>query len=228
MANILNLEKTYCESYSDQFKQYNSLLKNLENIEFSDIKNNQISKAILYRIKTYYQYQDKINKLLTRGITPAASEIFTETVLFYLSAYLKSTKIPIIVKSEVFISKDLRIKPDISLWTLSNEFVGFIECKTQLGRDRFDWENKFKERAIKVRKTYPKSLSFLVVMTESNWQGFGNNSEVGKRYFCLLPKKIRNARGIKEVDFNQEVPIINPIEDLFKQIKERTNNERDI
>jgi len=219
MKSILDLEKEYSASYHSQFNDYRTLFELIKKVDFSNIQNNDITKAILYRIKGYYQYQNEINQLLNRGIVPAASDIFTETVLFYLSAFLKSSNIPLIAKSEIFIGENLRIKPDISLWSTSGEFVGFIECKTQLGRSRDNWEENFESRVESVRKVYPNALSFLVVMTESNWQGFRNNPNVGRRYFCLLPGEIGINAGIRDLNFENEIPILNPIESLFEQIK---------
>jgi hypothetical protein len=215
MQTIFDLEKEYCNNYLNQFDDYELLYRNLTNLDLSSTDGYQITKAILYRLKNYYQFQDKTKKFLDKKISAAADDFFVETLLFYLKAYLKAANLPIIAKSEVLINMNGKnLRPDISLWSNTNEFRGFIECKTQLGWDRANWKSNFELRTSDVKASYPDALSFYVVMTESNWGGFRGDSNENTRYFCLLPKI-----WPINLNFDQEIEILNPIEYLFKNIK---------
>jgi hypothetical protein len=103
------------------------------------------------------------------------------------------------------------IRPDISVWK-GDEVVAIIECKTQLGWSRNNWEHEFLERDKKLKSDYPNAKSFLLVMTGLNWSGFGNNSKLDDSYFCLLNDIWPSAYS----DKNQ---IFTPIEGLVKQLK---------
>ena len=99
--------------------------------------------------------------------------------------------------------------------------VAIVECKTQLGWNRDNWENNFEERERTLKSEYPPAEAFLVVMTSNNWPGFGStNEKVGKKYFALSSIWPKN---ISEEDV--EGVIINSIEGLFRIILgfDRTN-----
>jgi len=57
-------------------------------------------------------------------------------------------------------------------------------------------------------------MAFLLIMTSKNWSGFSSDDKrVGKKYFTLSSKW---PLSISEENIDET--IVNPIEDLFKQI----------
>lgn len=91
--------------------------------------------------------------------------------------------------------------------------MAIVECKTQLGWNRNNWEDDFEEREEKLQVLFPNARAFLLVMTGRNWSGFGDNAKVGTKYFCLLD-------DIWPVSFEHNGQILTPIEDLFRKLGE--------
>jgi hypothetical protein len=202
-------------------KQYLDIVKNTEEY-FSMVSNqsvevNVLTKCILKRLKSFYEYQYALNSFYNRGYTPPASDFFTETVLYYLKVYFKINNIHYDIKSEVSLKKKRgSIRPDISIWE-GEKVVAIIECKTQLGYNRHGWQDHFHERERKLVELFPNAKAFLLVMTTLNWennQGFSSYDERGTKYFTLT------NQWPASIDFskNDHEYIVDSIEPLFKQI----------
>ena len=208
------MEHEFCDYYSklpfELGLLYNKLLKNHK----FKLNSNEITKAIILRLKTYYETQDKIIKFLGKKSVSPASDFFVETVLFYLKLLLEPKKVKLEAKSEVrFNTKNGYIKPDISVWK-DGKVVAIIECKTNLGFRRNDWESDFYLRTEKLKTVFPKAGSFLLVLSLKNWSGFGKgNDKVGKQYFALSNTSLRK---IKDTPLDKVVE--NRIEELFSKI----------
>ena len=212
--SLLEFEKKYWESLDNQQKQLLSLYEEIKSNASISLKKKDITKAILLRMKAYYDVQDKIKKFLNKRYLSPASDFFVETIVFYLKVIFDIEDIGLEVHSERQIrQKKGTIRPDISVWK-NNKVVAIVECKTQLGWNRDKWEEDFKKRESKLKKEFPNANAFLVVMTSKNWSGFpDDNKKVGEQYFTLSsiwPKNI----SLDKID---DV-IMNPIEDLFKKI----------
>jgi len=212
--SLLEFEKKYWESLDNQQKQLLSLYEEIKSNASISLKKKDITKAILLRMKAYYDVQDKIKKFLNKRYLSPASDFFVETIVFYLKVIFDIEDIGLEVHSERQIrQKKGAIRPDISVWK-NNKVVAIVECKTQLGWNRDKWEEDFKKRESKLKKEFPNAKAFLVVMTSKNWSGFpDDNKKVGEQYFTLSsiwPKNI----SLDKID---DV-IMNPIEDLFKKI----------
>jgi len=212
--SLLEFEKKYWESLDNQQKQLLSLYEEIKSNASISLKKKEITKAILLRMKAYYDVQDKIKKFLNKRYLSPASDFFVETIVFYLKVIFDIEDIGLEVHSERQIrQKKGTIRPDISVWK-NNKVVAIIECKTQLGWNRDKWEDDFKKKESKLKKEFPNAKAFLVVMTSKNWSGFpDDNKKVGEQYFTLSsiwPKNI----SLDKIDN----VIMNPIEDLFKKI----------
>jgi hypothetical protein len=217
LSKIIELEEITCEYYLNIPKLLNEHIEALSEVENS-LETLDISKAILMRLRAYYLYQDNIKLLLDKKLNPAGSDFFVETVLFYLKFILKKNAPHLTALSEkTIIPKRGSIRPDISIWN-ENEVVSIIECKTQLGWSRNSWESDFINREKKLKESFPNAKAYLLVMTSSNWSGFGNNDNVGKKYFTLT-----NIWPSGIID-NYEDSIINPIEPLFESIVNSNND----
>ena len=214
--SLLEFEKKYWESLDNQQKQLVSLYEEIKSNASISLEERDITKAILLRMKAYYDAQNKIKEFLNKRYLSAASDFFVETIAFYLKVIFDIEDIGLEVHSERQIrQKKGTIRPDISVWK-NNKVVAIVECKTQLGWNRDKWEEDFKKRESKLKKEFPNAKAFLVVMTSKNWSGFpADNKKVGEQYFTLSsvwPKNIPLDK-IDDVIMN-----MNPIEDLFKKI----------
>jgi hypothetical protein len=212
--SLLEFEKKYLESLDNQQKQLVILYEKIKSNASVSLEESDITKAILLRMKAYYDTQNKIKEFLNKRYLSAASDFFVETIVFYLKVIFDIEDIGLEVHSERQIrQKKGAIRPDISVWK-NNKVVAIIECKTQLGWNRDKWEEDFEKRESKLKKEFPNAKAFLVVMTSKNWPGFpDNNKKVGEQYFTLSsiwPKNI----SLDKIDS----VIMNPIEDLFKKI----------
>ena len=219
--NILDLEEDFSKKYIKLFNNLNKLLDEIVKYGRVDLKNNNVSKAILIRLKYYYDYQDNIKTLLNKRNAPSTADFFVGTVVFYFKAVFRIYNLPFEVYSErEIIQKKGAIRPDISIW-LGNNIVAIIECKTQLGWSRNDWKIDFIEREKKLKKEYPEALAFLLVVTSLNWGGFGNDNNVGKKYFCL------SNEWPSKIDLNRlDSYLLNPIEPILIHFIEKNNKQK--
>jgi len=212
--SLLEFEKKYWESLDNQRKQLVSLYEEIKSNASISLDERDITKAILLRMKAYYDTQNKIKEFLNKRYLSAASDSFVEAIAFYLKLIFDKKGINFEVHSErQIIPKRGAIRPDISVWK-NDKVVAIIECKTQLGWNRDKWEEDFKKRESKLKDGFPNAKSFLVVMTSENWSGFSdNNKKVGEQYFTLSSTWPTNISEDKI-----DSVIINPIEGLYKKI----------
>jgi hypothetical protein len=211
MKSLSQFDSEYNKSVEvtfDKLLESNNLI--LKDYEF-DLSNIEITEAIIFRLKTYYTTQNKIKIFLDKRYIAAAADYFVESILFFLRIYFKSKGGILEAHSERQIIKEKNsIRPDISIWK-GNEVVAIIECKTQLGWNRNNWENDFIDRDIKLKNDFPNAKSFLLVMTGSNWSGFSGNSNLNKNYFCLLKDRW-------PIEYDNISQIYTPIEGLINQL----------
>lgn len=222
--SIINLEKKYCECMDTQQEMLKKTFQEMKSSSTISLRKRDITKAILFRMKSYYETQDKIKKFLNKRYSPAASDLFVETVVFYLKLFLEMRKLNFEVHSERQIQeKRGSPRPDISIWK-KDKVMAIIECKTRFSRNRHTWEMKFREREEKLKDIVSDAEVFLLVMTKDGWPGFEEKDKrVGKQFFTLSevgPKDI-TENNISEI-------ILNPIEDLFGQILHELKKEKKV
>ena len=212
--SLLKFEKKYWESLDNQRKQLVSLYEKIKSNVSISLEERDITKAILLRMKAYYDTQNKIKEFLNKRYLSAASDFFVEAIAFYLKLIFDKEEIDFEVHSErQIVPRRRAIRPDISVWK-NDKVVAIIECKTQLGWNRDKWEEDFKKRESKLKDEFPNAKAFLVVMTSENWSGFpDDNKKVGEQYFTLY-----SAWPINISDDKIDSVIMNPIEGLFKKI----------
>ena len=210
--SLIDFDTQYCNSIrSIETNLQESADKILKNYTF-DLTKTEISEAILNRLKTYYVSQQNIKKILNKRYQTTGADYFVETVVFFLQLYFKKLGGQFSVHSERQIKKNKNsIRPDISIWK-DDEVIAIIECKTQLGWNRKNWEQDFEAREKKLKTDFPNASAFLLVMTEQNWGGFGNNKNLGRKYFCLL-------KDISIIQYEDNKQLYTKIEELIKKIK---------
>ncbi len=210
--SLKDLDKKYCDSITSTATTLKETADEIIKNYTFDLSKTEISEAILNRLKSYYVSQQDIKKILNKRYQSAGADYFVETVIFFLQLYFQKQGGEFSVHSERQIKKDRKaIRPDISIWK-DDEIVAIIECKTQLGWNRDNWEQDFEARERILKADFPNASAFLLVMTEINWGGFGNNKNIGIKYFCLLKDIwITQYEGIEQ--------LYTKIEGLIEKIK---------
>jgi len=239
---IDKLEEKYINSFKIQTKylkdSYDTYLNETDLEWWKFNKNSKdITISIINRLKAYYNHGDGIKSLLDKNKLAPASDFFVEQILFFVKLYLNKVNPGLVVCSErgYKINNGVKNKtffPDISIWNNHDELVAIIECKTQLGRNRKDWADEFKERRDIFAKKNQNIKWFYCVMTGDNWKGFGfeetfkdtdyNNIEKNVSYYCLLDEETHPR------EYESHIQIDNRIEDLFLELKKlKKCKERD-
>lgn len=212
MKSLTQIDGDYNKSISDTYEKLRDAFSAIDQNYNFDLSKTEITEAILQRLRTYYVTQNNIKTFLDKRYLAAASDFFVESTLFFLKLYFKSEGGTLQAHSERQIKqKRNAIRPDISIWK-DNEVIAIIECKTQLGWNRHNWEQQYLERDLKLKADFPNAKSFLLVMTGLNWSGFGDNSKLNDSYFCLL-------NDIWPTTYLDKSQIFTPIEGLIKQLK---------
>jgi hypothetical protein len=151
-----------------------------------DLQSDDISRAILLRLKSFLEAQDIIKLQLQKVYAAPAADFFVEAVVFYLQVAFAQLAPDLRVSSEEnIVAKQGSLRPDISIWR-QDQVIAAIECKTQLGWNRNGWLPDFEDRELRLTTEFPNAKLFLLVVTGRNWPGFGNNLRVGKQFFVLL------------------------------------------
>ena len=151
-----------------------------------DLSKDELTEAVLLRLRSFLLTQDTIKAELKKVYAAPAADFFVETVAFFLEVALSGLGTGLEVASERnAVKKSGSLRPDISVWR-GDKLLVAIECKTQLGWNRDGWLKDFEDRESRLRDECPDARLFLLVMTASNWPGFGDDSRVGKQFFVLL------------------------------------------
>lgn len=178
-------------------------------------ENLDYSRLVVNRLRAFYCAQDSIKKFLDKRVAQAGADFFVEVILFSLKLFNEVERLNLEIASERTIQRKRKaIRPDISIWR-GDDLLAAVECKTQLGWRRNDWAAHFDDREQKLQEIFPGAKMFLLVMTNCNWSGFGNDPRSGQRLLCLL-KDCWPTQISQSFD-----PLIleHPIERLLEQVK---------
>jgi hypothetical protein len=178
------------------------------------LKGRQLTKAVLLRVGAFYALQEHAKRTLGTGAIGSGSSFFADSVYLYLKAVLASRQSVATVRSEQPVKgRGGIIKPDISVWC-GNTCVAAIECKTQMGWTRGQWEQNFIARQEILSGQEPPAEVFLVSLTNRGGPKALENSELlGSRYF-ILARDWPTNKSETEIE-----PLIwTPIEGLFKRV----------
>jgi hypothetical protein len=179
-----------------------------------DLDATDITNAILLRLKSFQLCQDQIKSELGKVYAAPAADFFVESVCFFLKVVLGKLDPSLAVASEKnIIRRKGSMRPDISVWR-GETVVAAIECKTQLGWNRDGWLHDFEDRETRLAAEFPDAKLFLLVMTGSNWPGFGDDKRVGKQFFVLLNDIWPNTFEASAATAS----IVHPIESLFHEV----------
>lgn len=187
-----------------------------------DLDATDITTAVLLRLKSFWLAQQLTKQELNKVYAAPASDFLVETVSFYLKIVLeKFAPTHTIASEKNIINERGSMRPDISIWK-DNKVVAAIECKTQLGWNRYGWLDDFISRETRLKTQSNDAKLFLLVMTSSNWAGFGMDQRIGTQFFVLL-------NAIWPDKYDPTVPshsqIFNPIEKLFHEVVTHVNGQ---
>ncbi len=149
-----------------------------------DLARDELTEAVLLRLKSFFAAQDAVKASLNKVYAAPAADFFVETVTFFLQVALEQHDLKVASEKNA-VKRTGSLRPDISVWK-NDCLIAAVECKTQLGWNRNDWLEAFEQREKRLQTDCPNAKLFLLVMTGSNWPGFGNDSRVGKQFFLLL------------------------------------------
>lgn len=219
MTTFTKADEAYCSIVEAPGRELTAALNAARSVSSIDMSGTDITHAILLRLKAFFRCQEQIKANLGKIYAAPAADFFVETVCFFLKVVLEKLNPTLSVASEKNVVKRRgSMRPDISIWK-GEELVSAIECKTQLGWNRKGWLDDFEKREKILSDDFQNARIFLLVMTGSNWPGFGKDERVGKQFFVILNK-------IWPIDFeieNVESAITTPIESLFEEILSHAN-----
>ena len=195
--------------------------ENLKALGPLPIEGKEITASILRTLKIYYEVGDEVKVFLNKRQRAVTADFFVETLLFYLKAFIETHKLGVVASSERKIEpRRGSLRPDISVWK-GEDLVAVIECKTNLGWNRKGWKSDFLKREAEIHSDFPDAKCFLIVLTATNWPGFGKDPKVGDQYFTL------SKDWPSHIDLEHaEASIENPIEPLLRHIKEVAQRKR--
>lgn len=214
MPTFSEADETYRAVIEGPGRELPAAFRAARSVSSIDINGCDITHAVLLRLKAFFQCQETIKTHLGKAYAAPAADFFVETVCFYLRVLLERCEPSLSVASERnIVRRQGAMRPDISIWK-EDEVIAAIECKTQLGWNRDGWLHDFENREARLSAEFPNSRLFLLVMTGSNWRGFGNDKRVGSQFFVLLDNIWPN-------NFEQTVAsttIVHTIETLFREV----------
>lgn len=178
-----------------------------------DLNSDDLTRAILLRMKSFATAQDLTKIILRKGTAAAASDFFVESVCFFLKVALANLAPSLQVKSETTLEKKRgSLRPDISVWQ-SDSLVAVIECKTSLHWNRGNWLTDFDDRRAAIAVSHGQAKIFLLVLGGAGLPGLERLDPRFGRDFIVLQ------------DFAQEqanapcgYAILHPIERLFEAV----------
>ncbi len=213
MSSFVSADSDYRHAIEATGRDLSAAFVSAQQVPFINLNGDDISRAVLLRLRSFFITQDAIKKGLDKVYAASAADFLVETVLFYVRVTLARLQPSLTVASERNVVRERgSMRPDISIWR-GEQVVAAIECKTQLGWNRNGWLEDFTQRETRLRDHFPDSKLFLLVMTASNWSGFGDDARIGKQFFVMLEK-------IWPRDFEESMAnsIVNRIECLIAEI----------
>jgi hypothetical protein len=221
VADALQLLNQQFDSSYDAWSRIAQTLKvdiaGLQDAEF--VTNRPVSKLILTWMHRLGEFQTKFGKLFGRKKRPPIADDFTAAVAVCLEQFLAAKGMAGKVHCEETTHPQRgAMRPDISVCSLAGLLVAAVECKTNLGWKRNEWQDHIAKRTQQLRAACPGSAFYLCVLTRSNWDysEFESCSECGKTWFCLSAVPVgRISDPVADSD------VLLPIEPMFLDILAR-------
>lgn len=214
MHTFTKADETYRTIIEGPGRELSAAFDAARSVKNIDLNSTDITHAVLLRLKAFFQCQEKVKAKLGKVYAAPAADFFVETVCFFLKVVLERLDPSLSVASEKnIVRRQGSMRPDISIWK-NDKVVVAIECKTQLGWNRDGWLHDFEDRESRLTAEFQNAKMFLLVLTGSNWQGFGDDKRVGSQFFVLLNDIWPNSFDPEE----SATAIVHSIESLFREV----------
>lgn len=214
MRTFTDADQAYREAIEAPGRDLRAAFASAFAVSTVDLNTTDITQAVLLRLKSFMLCQEQIKAELGKIYAAPAADFFVETVCFFLKVVLGKLDSSLTVASEKNILRRRGgMRPDISIWR-GETVVGAIECKTQLGWNRRGWLPEFEKREKQLTADFPHAKLFLLVMTGSNWPGFGDDTRVGQQFFVLLKDTWPNLFEVSAT----ATTVFHPIEAIFREV----------
>ena len=214
MRTFTDADRTYRDAIEAQGRELPAAFAAARLVPQIDLNTTDITHAVLLRLKSFLLCQEKIKAELGKVYAAPAADFFVESVCFFLTVVLGRLDSSLTVASEKnIVRRQGSMRPDISIWR-GETVVAAIECKTQLGWNRDGWLHDFENREKRLAAEFSSAKLFLLVMTASNWPGFGDDRRVGSQFFVLLNDIWPNTFDPS----SSTTSITHPIERLFREL----------
>lgn len=214
MCTFTKADQTYRSAIEAPGRDLAAAFAAARSVPQIDLNATDITHAVLLRLKSFLLCQERIKGELGKVYAAPAADFFVESVCFFLKVVLGKLEPSLTVASEKnIVRKQRSMRPDISIWQ-GETVIAAIECKTQLGWNRGGWLHDFEGREKRLAAEFPDAKLFLLVMTGSNWPGFGDDKRVRKQFFVLLKDIWPNTFESSTATTS----IVHPIEVLFREV----------
>jgi hypothetical protein len=213
-VNLIDAEKGFRAALGEAGVQLEAAYEALMAHGEISLDGTDLTKAVLLRVGAFYEFQQHAKRTLGTGAIGSGAYFFADSVFLYLKAVLATRQVQADVQSERLIHTAAgRVKPDMSLWS-GETCVAAIECKTQMGFRRNQWEQDFIARQDILSRMDPPAEVYLVSLTNRGGPRDLETSELlGDRYF-ILARDWPTNKSEREI----EHLIWTPLEDLFKAL----------
>ena len=214
MTTFTEADKIYRAAIEAPGRELRAAFESAIAVSELDLGARDITHAILLRLKSFRFSQEQVKRELDKNYAAPMADFFVETVCFYLKVVFSKLDPSLVVASERQIRRQRgSIRPDISVWR-GDSVVAAIECKTQLGWNRTGWLSDFEEREKKLAENFPTAKWLLLVLTGSNWPGFGDDNRVNQQFFVLL----KDIQPEEFEVFSSNAQVDKPIEGLITSV----------
>lgn len=214
MRTFTDADRAYRDAIEAQGRELPAAFAAAGSVPQLDLNTTDITHAVLLRLKSFLLCQEKIKTELGKVYAAPAADFFVESVCFFLKVVLGRLEPSLTVASEKsIVRRQGSMRPDISIWR-GESVVAAIECKTQLGWNRDGWLHDFADRETRLAAECPGAKLFLLVMTASNWGGFGDDRRVESQFFVLLNDIWPHAFDPS----SSTASMVHPIEGLFREL----------
>jgi hypothetical protein len=196
---------------------YRSVTESLQTA-FSELDDKQFvdsrlaTRFILSWMRDLKHYHREFGELFNRRKRPPIADDFTASVAICLNEFLKSRGYFNTVRSEETTHRHRNAtRPDVSV-RQSSDLLATIECKTNFGWNRNNWQIDHEVRSDTLRELCPDCTTYLCVLTQKNWDSteLRESQKFGTEWFCLCNENVG--------ELESPVPdsaILTPIEPMF-------------
>jgi len=131
MTSFVSADSEYRHAVEAPGRQLAAAFAAARQVPQIDLAGNDISFAVLLRLRSFFRTQDAIKSELGKVYAAPAADFLVETVLFYLRVVLARLEPTLAVASERnIVKKQGSMRPDISIWRGDRDRRGRVQDST--------------------------------------------------------------------------------------------------